>query len=489
MYIEELFPGVNLEDENIEFKGIIEEGEYSKSKKERKEFGWLKELVAFANTSGGSIYVGVNNKTHTIMSLDHNTFDSISLMVQRLVKEHIEPMLDYKIEKKIVPDTSPIRYILIINVNPSKYLPVTLHFNGTGSIFCRHFGQCSLATSEEIRAMVLNNSNVSYDCLSSNLKFYKKDFSLLYELYKSRNDGKELNEKILISIGFMSIDGVLNKGALLFKDNYHLDNTLVRCTQFLGSNKGDNIFYANQDFQENLLLEYIHIKEFILNRVANGFIKNGDTRKPLISYPERALEEGLINALAHRNYFIIGSQIEINLYNDRLEIISPGSLISKNWLKHEKSLSSIPPLRRNPLICNVFSLLKLMEMKGSGFDKIEQEYLGYGENYRPYVDSDNSVFSLTLPNLSHYGGLVMSQDNPNVHIIDDAVNAKELKILSYCYNQARSASQIADFLNIKPSTYFRKNLLLKLVEKGYLIQQIDKSPTLYRSNLNKVLSD
>ena len=84
---------------------------------------------------------------------------------------------------------------------------------------------------------------------------------------------------------------------------------------------------------------------------------------------------------------------EINLFNNRLEIISPGSLVGSKWLKNEKDLASIPPLRRNEVICNVFYICKLMEKRGSGFDKIEEEYLPYDKKYRPYLNSNNFIIT------------------------------------------------------------------------------------------------
>ena len=71
----------------------------------------------------------------------------------------------------------------------------------------------------------------------------------------------------------MSINKKLTKGAILFKDNYNLEKTLVECSQFLGVSKGDNTFFATKTIKSNLLDEYLQIKEFILSRTANGFIK------------------------------------------------------------------------------------------------------------------------------------------------------------------------------------------------------------------------
>ena len=88
MLFEELVPNTNLEDYEVEFKGIINEG-FDNETKQRVENGWLKEIAAFANTFGGVLYVGVENKTHKIVALSHECADKIALMVQRLIPLHI----------------------------------------------------------------------------------------------------------------------------------------------------------------------------------------------------------------------------------------------------------------------------------------------------------------------------------------------------------------------------------------------------------------
>ncbi len=216
----------------------------------------------------------------------------------------------------------------------------------------------------------------------------------------------------MLNIVFFTLDGRLKNGALLFKDDCSGDRTLIECSHFPGISKGDNLFMASKRIAGNLLDEYEQIIDFVSSRSVNGFIKTETGRDDIVSYPRRSLSEGVANALGHRNYFISGSQIEINIYKDRLEIISPGSLTSKKWLHNEKRLSSIPSLRRNELICAVFSLCKIMDKKGSGFDKIETEYKRSGAAYYPYVSCDDSYFLLTLPDLAHPGGLIENSDRP-----------------------------------------------------------------------------
>lgn len=338
-------------------------------------------------------------------------------MVQRLIKEHIEPDIKYQITNIPVYDTKPTRYLLKIEVFKSAYVPVTLKFKGTASIYVRHFGKTSLATSEEIRDMILNSENVFFDSYPTDEVFKKEEFTDLFTLFKKVNN-RELTTKELISIGFMSAVGKLTQGAQLFKDDYHGDKTLVVCGQFLGVTKGDDVFYSIKYLSSNLLREYEEIRDYVTSRTACGFIKGDIENTELISYPRKALDEAIINALVHRNYFISGSKIEVNLFKDRLEIVSPGSLPGSKYLQKERDLAAIPPIRRNEVICNVFTMLKMMEKRGSGFDKIEEEYASYGDKFASYVISSANYFALTLPDLAFRNGLVSETVNPIIYTSD-----------------------------------------------------------------------
>lgn len=407
-------------------------------------------------------------------------------MVHRLVTTNVEPTLNYHIETIMVPNTSPSKYIIAIHVDKSKFPPISLKINGIGSIYVRHFGETSIATNEELRYMILNSDQACFDEMVTNIKFNKEDFKTLFKYYKESNDEKELTEKDLLNIGFMNVDGYLKNGALLFKDEYIQDRSLIACSQFPTPNKGGNTFKASLKIQGNLLSSYKQAIDFVSSHSANGFIKTDTGRKDYISYPKKALAEAVANAIGHRNYFLQGTQIEINIFPDRLEIISPGSLLGNKWLQSEKNLSSIPPMRRNKLICDVLSLCKIMDHKGSGFDKIEEEYKPYGEKFAPFADSDGSMFCLTLPDVTYSRGLVRNDTFPNVQTKDVLSGQYDIKILSYCYNHPKTAKEIADILELKPSTYFRNNILKKLIDEEYLIENKSKYPSEYMTNHSKV---
>ena len=139
--------------------------------------------------------------------------------------------------------------------------------------------------------------------------------------------------------------------------------------------------------------------------------KSPDGRVELPDYPEDSVLEGLVNALIHRSYLEIGSEVHLDMFDDRIEIFSPGGMY-ENRPVQECDIMQIKSRRRNPVLADIFSRLKYMERRGSGFKKICNEYghqVNYRDEIRPIFYSDNQDFVLTLYNLN-YG---LHQTAPN----------------------------------------------------------------------------
>lgn len=120
-------------------------------------------------------------------------------------------------------------------------------------------------------------------------------------------------------------------------------------------------------------------------------------------YPELAVREALVNALVHRDYSNYYDQININMYTNRLEISSPGGMIDRTKVQ-DLDPYKIGSKRRNPILANIFSLLKLMERRGTGIKEILNIYSrqeNYSLNHRPEFTSDDKSFVVTLKNLNY----------------------------------------------------------------------------------------
>ena len=142
---------------------------------------------------------------------------------------------------------------------------------------------------------------------------------------------------------------------------------------------------------------------FVKRNSHKGWFKAPDQRIELPDYPERAVEEGIVNALIHRDYLVVGSEVHIDIFDDRLEIYSPGGMFDGISVQ-DRDLMQIPSQRRNPIIADMFSRLHFMERRGSGIKKIIKEYQAqyrYSDEMKPEFTSEHGGFFLTLKNLNY----------------------------------------------------------------------------------------
>ena len=260
----------------------------------------------------------------------------------------------------------------------------------------RRDGFTNGATYEEIIEMSVKSKNTQYDVLVSDVKYESENFSDLREFYKEHNKGKMFKEKAVKSLGFVNEEGYLLNGAVLFLDNYKEKKTEVQCSVFSGFNKGSDRVVTINHFNGNITSTINYIIEFVNQRMNHGVIKLYNKRINIDSYPARALFEGVINAVAHRDYYLDGTQLQVDIFKDRLEISSPGGFYRGEKLGKTYDLSGVISKRRNELICGVLVACNVMEAAGTGFDKIMEEYASADEAHKPYIYSKSDHFTRVL---------------------------------------------------------------------------------------------
>ena len=148
--------------------------------------------------------------------------------------------------------------------------------------------------------------------------------------------------------------------------------------------------------------------------------KTANSREEMPEYVERSYHEALINALAHRDYLVNGSEVHIDIYDDRMEIYSPGGMPDGSMIQDRDPLT-VPSTRRNPVLADVFNRLGYMERKGSGFGKILSAYefqINYNEKKRPSFRSDRYQFTVVMPNLNYDVPRDVPRDELGIRIMD-----------------------------------------------------------------------
>lgn len=381
------------------------------------------------------------------------------------------------------------RYVIKVAVCESAIKPVILKINGIPSIYMRREGFTNGATYEEICQMSIKSAGSQYDIVSSDEKYRREDFTELFKFYLERNDGKELTDKALRSMGFYDEKGFLSRGAQLFKNGYDEGKTTVQCSLFNGFTRGSGRIVTITKFSGNLQGELTMIMEFLELRMNHMVIKQSDGRVNVDAYPHRALFEGIVNALVHRDYYLDGTQIQIDMFRDRLEISSPGSFYRGEYSGMIRDLSKLISKRRNELISSVLVSCNCMEAAGTGFDKIIDEYKEADENHKPFAYAASDHFTLILPDLTYDEGVKSEEEVKLTYISVPEGTEVDEKVLSYCFHKRHKVSEIAAHLGLSNSTYLRRNILGNLEARGYLISSKEGNAKVYKTNREAVSAD
>ena len=235
----------------------------------------------------------------------------------------------------------------------------------------------------------------------------------------------------------------------------------------------------DKEYEGNLIYLLKSGSEFIRNNSKVRFVKEAQYRVDKPDYAERAVTEALVNALIHRDYIVLGSEIHIDMFDDRVEITSPGGMFGGGSIQ-EYDIYSIRSMRRNPVIADLFHRMKYMERRGSGLRKIvsETEKLpGYTEAYKPEFSSTATDFRVILKNVNYYlsqKDLVSDQDCDQVSDQDKSQDILHA-VLDFCITE-KSKQEICSFIGYRNLTYFTRKYLNPLLASGQLKMTIPDKP-------------
>ncbi len=480
MILEEIIDYAVFENKQVECKQILNKNDVE---------NWMKTIAGYANAEGGVMFIGVEDRTNKLIGFDRKNADTERNYFNNQVNEHLTPRPPYKIDFIGYKIREKERFIIAITVEKSPIRPVIAKFKNIPSIYMRREGYTNGATYEEIIEMSISSQNKAFDTLYSDRLYNRDNFNKLSKFHDEHAKEKKLTDKALTSLGFFNEKGFLANGAILFADDYKDNKTEVLCSVFAGFNKGSERIVTINRFNGCITDSIEYIQDFVTQRMNHTMVKKSTSRENIDAFPARALFEGIINAIAHRDYFLDGTQIQVDMFRDRLEISSPGSFFQSNKIEKSYDLSSIISKRRNELICAVLVLCNVMEAAGTGFDKITTEYAGVDEKHKPYIYSTSDHFTLVLPDLTYERGVETDVSNTLSYAPIPNKSKYDEKILALCYRNAKNVSEITEYLGISDSTYFRNKILKNLVDNEYLIVSEEGRAKYYRTNNDMVVPE
>lgn len=157
------------------------------------------------------------------------------------------------------------------------------------------------------------------------------------------------------------------------------------------------------EFEGNIIYLLKATLDFVKRNSKKMWKKGPVYRTEYPEYPERAVQEALVNALIHRDYSVVGSEVHVDIYDDRMEIYSPGGMYDGTFVQNLDPLN-VSSTRRNPIIADIFARMDLMKRRGSGLRKIIEAYKmeeNYKNDLEPEFKSTESSFITILKNLNY----------------------------------------------------------------------------------------
>ena len=399
---------MNFETENIEFKSQFINDIY-------------KEVIAFANTNGGIIYVGIDDEGNVIGLTDvDNEYTRITNGIRDAIMPDVTMCVKYTIQ-----DNKVVRITVSEGTNKPYYLKNKgLKSNG---VYVRQGTSSVPASHEQIRQMIKENDgdifeemrsleqNLTFDAAANAFKRYGVEFSV--EKYN------------VLGITQKNSDIYTNLALILSDQCAHTTKIAVF------SDETCTVFRDNKDFGGSIFKQFEDVVNYLALCNKTSSIIEGVVRTDQRDYPEEAIREALLNALVHRDYSFSGSII-INVNDKKMEFISIGGLLP--GLSTEDICIGISQ-PRNKKLAEIFHRLRLIESYGTGIRRIYKLYENCNE--KPIIEATSNAFKIVLPNMNEISPLA-----PDESIITYQMH----KVLDYITNNGQATDiELEEILNVK----------------------------------------
>ena len=409
-----------------------------------------KEIIAFANCEGGTVYVGVADDGKV---LGVENADECALQISNMVRDAVKPDVTMFIHYETLECDG--KAVVAVNIQRGTNRPYYLAKKGLRpeGVYVRQGYSSVPATDTAIRQMIKETDGDSFENMRS------INQALTFEATKKEFEKRNVvfGQPQMQTLKIVSADGIYtNLGLLLSEQCPHT----IKVAVFEGINQ--NVFKDRREFSGSLMQQLNEVYDYIdfHNQTHATFQKllRIDTR----DYPEVAVREALLNSLVHRDYSFRASTL-ISIYEDRIEFVSIGGLLP--GLELDDLMMGIS-VCRNPHLANVFYRLQLIEAYGTGMKKIMGAYADIP--VQPKIATTNNAFKIILPNVNATPKTVKSPkeiENAAASVLD----SNEEKILQFLMEHPMITRKEAQaLLEVSQSTACR--ILKAMVDNGQIKQ-------------------
>ena len=362
MTIEEILAG---ESKNVEFKENLPE----------KSIKYMKSVVAFANGTGGKIIFGIADKTREVVGFDKEDVFKKMDAIANAVSDSCEPA--------IIPDitlqTVDGKTVIVVEVSEGRQRPYYIKALGRdGGVYVRVAGTTRIADEYMVKELLFEGSNRYYDqALCTGLNVTGEDIDALCKAMKEQAVKNARTEEQKASIKDVGRQQLRSWGVLIERDGKDYPSNAfailtgngglhvaTQCGVFKGTTKA--VFVDRREYTGPLWEQIDEAFQFVLRNIHLGATIVGIYRQDVYEIPPDAIRELIINAMVHRSYMDHGT-IQIAVYDNRLEITSPGKLpMGQTMERMKEGYSKI----RNEALAHVFAYMNLIEHWGSGIPRI-----------------------------------------------------------------------------------------------------------------------
>ncbi|QVK01930.1 putative DNA binding domain-containing protein [Mycoplasma mycoides subsp. capri] len=347
-----------MEDKNIEYKYDISD----------KNNSFKREIVAFLNTKGGEIHLGVTNNGHIDkQQILKNRKQWEQTISNWLVDSFYPDVLDFI---TIDPNSFPF----IIKISEGKSKPYCYKTKGNydfNNIYIRFSSKTVKASVEQIKKMLLES--VSTQCDNSLIS--TTDLTFNYVEQKFNNANIAFNKAAL---SLINKNGIYTRPALFLSDQ----NPLI--TKFAVYQSIDNKVFLDRQNLDGSMIKQIDTLLYLCNlkNETRTIITNQAKRIEIKNYPESSLREIILNCFCHRDY-LSTEDIKVEIYSDRIEFYSPGSFPYNLTLQEAKNGWSY---KRNFTICDILYKLKFIENYASGIRRVFDDYKSFEKQPEFFIE-------------------------------------------------------------------------------------------------------
>lgn len=434
-----------------------------------------KTMVAFANDAGGDLYIGIKNDPRALTGLPEDDLLIIEEQISNIIYDYCYPIIIPEISFHTIDNLHFIKVHIYRGSNLPYYLKSKGKLNGT---YIRVGSTNRLANEEIIAELERQKRNISIDAEPVFEKTIDTiDISNFKAFYLDKT-GENLDENTLRKLDLIKEQNgskYPNNACILFSED-PLRKTLfpyakVECARFKGITIDE--FIDQKTIDTHIAVQAELAYDFVLRHINKGASVKGVYTETRWEYPVKAVREAIRNAVVHRDYSLTGKDIKVAIYDDMVEITSPGKLMpSIDFNEMEARQSDI----RNKVIAPVFKRLGIIDQWGNGLKLIADELKDYPEIEFKWFEK-GLQFQVQFVN-KNYKQQIESQPELQpelqLELKEQTLYSKVLEVLA---SKISSKKEVSEKLGQKEITGRLNVVMNKLVNDGMILRTIPKKPS------------